>query len=119
MPAPYEAVYAASKSFIQSFTEALQNELSETDISITSLMPGPTETNFFHRAGMDDTKIGQSKKDDPAKVAKQGFEALMAGKKKVQAGGVKSKGQGLAAKVMPDSAKAAMHGTMAKPGSGS
>ena len=118
MPGPYEAVYAASKSFIQSFTEALQGELSDTDVSLTSLMPGPTETNFFHRAGMDDTKVGQSRKDDPAMVAKQGFEALMDGKKKVQAGGLKSKAQGLAAKVSPDSAKAAMHKAIAEPGSG-
>ena len=118
MPAPYEAVYAASKSFIQSFTEALQGELKDTGVSITALMPGPTDTNFFHRAGMDDTKVGSSKKDDPAQVAKQGFEALMDGKKKVLGGGLKSKAQGVAAKVTPDSAKAAMHKAMAKPGSG-
>jgi short-subunit dehydrogenase len=82
-----------------------------------SLMPGPTETNFFHRADMDDTKLGQSKKDDPAKVAAQGFEALMKGDKKIVAGGVKTKLQGHAAKVLPDSAKAAMHKAQSKPGS--
>jgi short-subunit dehydrogenase len=119
MPAPYEAVYAASKSFIQSFAEGLQGEVSDTDVTITSLMPGPTETNFFHRAGMDDTTIGQAKKDDPATVAKQGFEALMEGDKKIVAGGLKTKAQGHAATVLPDSAKAAMHKAQAKPGSGS
>ena len=64
----------ASKSFLQSFAVALQSELKGTGVTITSLMPGPTETNFFHRADMDDTRIGQASKDDPAEVAKQGFE---------------------------------------------
>src|SRR3954452_4516083 len=79
MPGSYQAVYNASKSFLQSFAEALQNELKDTDITITSLMPGPTETNFFERADMMDITVGQSAKDDPAQVAKQGFEALMKG----------------------------------------
>ena len=78
MPGPFEAVYAASKAFIHSFAEGLRNELKDTGVTVTSLMPGPTDTNFFHRAGMDDTKAGAKKKDDPAEVAKQGFEALMA-----------------------------------------
>jgi short-subunit dehydrogenase len=76
MPGSYRAVYNASKSFLQSFAEALQNELKDTDITITSLMPGPTETNFFRRADMaDDTKVGRQQKDDPAAVAAQGFDA--------------------------------------------
>jgi uncharacterized protein len=75
-------VYNASESFLQSFAEALQNELKDTGVSITLLI-GPSETEFFHRAGMDDTPVGQSSKDDPALVAEQGFEALMAGKNKV------------------------------------
>ena len=119
MPGTYQAVYNASKSFVQSFAEALQNELKDTDVSITSLMPGPTDTNFFHRAEMDDTKVGSSKKDDPAQVAKQGFEAMMKGKDKIVAGSVKTKVQGAASKVMPDGAKAQMHRKMAEPGSGS
>ncbi|MCA2213257.1 SDR family NAD(P)-dependent oxidoreductase [Jidongwangia harbinensis] len=118
MPGTYQAVYNASKSFVQSFAEALREELSDTDVVITSLMPGPTDTNFFHRAEIDDTRVGAGKKDDPAVVAKQGFEALMKDKEKVVAGSVKTKVQGAAAKVMPDSAKAKMHGRMAEPGSG-
>jgi short-subunit dehydrogenase len=117
MPGTYQAVYNASKSFVQSFAEALRNELKETGVTVTSLMPGPTDTNFFHRAEMDDTKVGASSKDDPAVVAKQGFEALMKGDEKVVAGSVKTKVQAAASKVMPDSAKAQMHRKMAEPGS--
>jgi uncharacterized protein len=119
MPGTYQAVYNASKSFVQSFAEALRAELKDTDVVVTSLMPGPTDTNFFHRAEMDDTKVGASKKDDPALVAKQGFEALMSGKEKVVAGSAKTKVQGAASKIMPDKAKAEMHRKMAEPGSAS
>jgi uncharacterized protein len=115
MPGSFQAVYNASKSFLQSFAEALQNELKDTAVTITSLMPGPTETNFFHRAGMDDTKVGRSGKDDPAQVAKQGFEALMAGRDKVLAESVKTKVMGVANKVLPDKVKAAVHRQMAAP----
>src|SRR3954465_6095693 len=117
MPGSFQAVYNASKSFLQSFAEALQEELKDTGVTITSLMPGPTETNFFHRADMDDTKVGASSKDSPEQVAKQGFEALMKGDKKIVAGGLGTKAQGMAAKVLPDSVKGAMHRQMAEPGS--
>ena len=70
---------------------ALRAELKDSGVTVTSLMPGPTETNFFHRADMDDTKVGISPKDDPAQVARQGFEALMAGKDHVIAGSAKNK----------------------------
>jgi short-subunit dehydrogenase len=116
MPGSFQAVYNASKSFLQSFAEALQNELKDTGVTITSLMPGPTETNFFRRAGMLDTRVGQSSKDDPADVAQQGFEALMAGKDKVLASSVKTKVQGVANRVLPDKVKAAAHRLMAEPG---
>lgn len=118
MPGTYQAVYNASKSFVQSFAEALRNELKDTGVTVTALMPGPTDTNFFHRAEMDDTRVGASEKDDPALVAKQGFEALMKGDEKVVAGSTKTKVQAAASKVMPDSAKAQMHRKMAEPGSG-
>ena len=118
MPGTYQAVYNASKSFVQSFAEALRNELKDTGVTVTALMPGPTDTNFFHRAEMDDTKVGSSRKDDPAVVAEQGFKALMKGDEKVVAGSVKTKVQAAASKVMPDSAKAQMHRKMAEPGSG-
>lgn len=117
MPGSFQAVYNASKSFLQSFAEALQNELKDTGVTITSLMPGPTETNFFHRADMEDTKVGSSSKDDPAAVAKQGFDALMSGKDKILGGSVKTKVQGVANKVLPDKLKAAAHRRMAEPGS--
>ncbi|NHC43973.1 SDR family NAD(P)-dependent oxidoreductase [Motilibacter aurantiacus] len=119
MPGSFQAVYNASKSFVQSLAEALQNELKDTEVTVTSLMPGPTETDFFHRAEMDDTTVGQSSKDDPAQVAEQGFKALMEGKNRVVGGGVKTKVQELGSKVMPDALKAQMHRGMAEPGSGS
>jgi short-subunit dehydrogenase len=117
MPGSFQAVYNASKSFLQSFSEAVQNELKDTNVTITSLMPGPTDTNFFTRADMEDTKVGAGKKDDPAQVAKQGFEALMAGKDKIIAGSMKTKAQGVANKVLPDKMKAAAHRQMAEPDS--
>lgn len=117
MPGAFEAVYAASKSFIQSFSEALRNELKDTGVTVTALQPGPTETNFFHRADMDDTKVGASKKDDPAQVAKQGFDALMAGKDHVVAGSIMTKAQAAATNVLPATANAEMHRKQAEPGS--
>jgi short-subunit dehydrogenase len=116
MPGSFQAVYNASKSFLQSFAEALQNELKDTGVTITSLMPGPTDTEFFHRAEMDDTRVGQSSKDDPEAVAKQGFAALMAGDAKIVAGSLSTKAQGLANAVLPDSVKAQAHRLMAEPG---
>ena len=118
MPGSFQAVYNASKSFVQSFAQALDNELKDSNVTITSLMPGPTETNFFTRADMQDTKVGQSPKDDAAQVAKQGYDALMAGRAKVVAGSRKTKLQGVANKVLPEKIKAAAHRRMAEPGSG-
>jgi uncharacterized protein len=117
MPGTFQAVYNASKSFLQSFAEALQEELRDTGVTVTSLMPGPTETDFFHRADMDDTKVGASAKDDPAVVAKQGFETLMKGGRKTVAGSASTKAQGVADKVLPDALKAKAHRKMAEPGS--
>src|SRR5215203_1277259 len=115
MPGSYQAVYNASKSFVQSFALAIRNELKHTDITVTSLMPGPTETEFFERAEMEDTPIGEGPKDDPADVARQGVEALMAGKERVVSAGLKTKAQATAAKVLPDSVKAEMHRKQAQP----
>jgi hypothetical protein len=117
IPGPYEAVYAATKAFVQSFAEALRVEVKDKGITITSLLPGPTETNFFHRAGMDDTKVGGQKKDDPALVAKQGYDALMAGDDMVVAGSLMNKLQTAAAQLMPQAAAAKMHSSMSKPNS--
>lgn len=115
MPGTYQSVYNASKSFVQSLAEALQEELNDSEVTVTSLMPGPTETNFFVRAEMEDTPVGQAKKDDPAAVAKQGFEALMAGKRRVVAASLATKAQEAAAKVLPDAVKAKLHAKMAEP----
>jgi uncharacterized protein len=117
MPGSYQAVYNASKAFVQSFSEAVRNELKDTGVTVTALMPGPTDTNFFERADMMDTKVGAGEKDDPAKVAEQGFEALMKGDDHVVAGSFKNKVQAVAGKVVPDTAKAEMHRKMAEPGS--
>jgi uncharacterized protein len=117
MPAPFEAVYGASKAFLLSFSEALRSELKDTGITVTALMPGATETNFFHRANMDDTKIGVSEKDDPAEVAREGFEALMAGKDKVIAGAFKNKLMGGLGSMLPESTKAELHRKQSEPGS--
>ncbi len=118
MPAPFEAVYGATKAFVYSFAEAVRNELKDTGVTVTALMPGPTETNFFHRAGLDDTKVGQSKKDDPADVARQGFEALMAGDDHVIAASLKTKLQGALAEILPETTKAEHHRSLSEPGSG-
>jgi uncharacterized protein len=119
MPAPFEAVYGASKAFLLSFSEALRNELKDTNITVTALQPGPTDTNFFDRAGMQDTKVGADKKDDPADVARDGFEALMAGKDKVVAGSFKNVVQSKMARVTPDTMTAEMHRKLSEPGSAS
>ena len=119
MPAPFEAVYGASKAFLLSFSEALRNELKDKNITVTALQPGPTDTNFFDRAGMQDTKVGADKKDDPADVARDGFEALMAGKDKVVAGSFKNVVQSKMAHVTPDTMTAEMHRKLSEPGSAS
>ena len=113
-PGPREAVYAASKAFLFSFSEALRNELKDTGVTVTALMPGPTETNFFHRAEMDDTKVGQSEKDDPAEVARQGVEALLDGRDRVVAGSFKNKLFVAAGRLAPETA-AEMHRKQAEP----
>jgi short-subunit dehydrogenase len=117
MPGPFQAVYNASKSFVQSFALAIRNELKDTGISVTSLMPGATETEFFERAGMEDTEVGAGEKDDPAEVARQGFDALMADKEKVVAGALKNRAQVVAGRILPDGVKAEKHREMAEPGS--
>ena len=117
MPGSFQAVYNASKSFLQSFTEALQNELKDTGVHAHVIDARPTETEFFERADMMNTQVGQADKDDAATVARQGVDALLAGKPRVTGGGLKTRVQDIAAKVMPDKLKAAMHRSMAEPGS--
>jgi uncharacterized protein len=117
MPTPYEAVYGATKAFVRSLSQSLREELKDTGVSVTALMPGATETDFFHRAGADDTKLGASEKDDPAEVAKEGFEALMAGKDHVVSGAFKNKLQAAAGYALPDPLVASAHAGMSAPGS--
>lgn len=119
MPGPYYACYAASKAFLQSFTEAIRYELSDTNknVTITALQPGPTDTEFFARADMEDTKAGESKKDDPAQVAQQGYDALMAGKDHIVAGSFMNKIQAAAGKFITEQQGAAAHARQIKPNS--
>jgi short-subunit dehydrogenase len=117
MPTPYETVYGATKAFVRSFSQGLREELKDTGVSVTALMPGATETNFFHRAGADDTKLGQSEKDDAAEVAKQGFDAMMAGEDHVVAGSFKNKVFAAAGHALPDPLVAKAHAGAAEPGS--
>ncbi|MFE1104609.1 SDR family NAD(P)-dependent oxidoreductase [Streptomyces rochei] len=117
MPGSFQSVYNASKSFVQSFAQALQKEVADTGVTVTSFMPGPTETDFFRRAGMTDTKVGTMDKDDPAQVARQAYDAVMKGRGKLVTGSAKTKAQGVADKVLPDRVKAAVHRRMAEPGS--
>jgi short-subunit dehydrogenase len=115
-PGPFQAVYNASKAFVKSFAEGLREELRDTGVTVTTLMPGPTDTEFFDRAGMRDTKLGQSDKDSPEEVAEEGFAALMAGKDHVVASSMKNKIQAAAGHVLPDTTMAAQHRKMSEPG---
>lgn len=118
MPAPFEAVYGGSKAFVLNFAEAIRNELKDTGVTITALQPGATDTNFFARADMLDTKVGQQKKDDPADVARDGLKALFAGDDKVVAGSAKNSVMSLLGHVTPETMKAEQHRKLAEPGSG-
>ena len=115
MPGPYYATYAASKAFLQSFAQAIRHELQDTGVTVTALQPGPTDTEFFDRAGMQDTRAASGDKDDPAQVAREGFEAMMAGKDHAVVGSRKNKAQATASRVLPDKAKAALHATKTRP----
>jgi uncharacterized protein len=117
-PEPFQAVYGASKAFVQSFALALREELKDTGVTVTALLPGPTDTEFFDRAGMTDTKLGASdKKDDPAQVARQGFEGLMKGEASVFAGSLASRAMGKLSSVTPDSMATRAKRPMTEPGS--
>ncbi|CAO3430763.1 SDR family NAD(P)-dependent oxidoreductase [Azospirillum argentinense] len=117
MPGTYQAVYNGTKAFIDSFSFALRHEIKDSGVTVTCLMPGATDTEFFERAGMEDTRIGQGKKDDPAMVAKVGFDAMMRGDGDVVAGW-KNKLQTAMAAVTPSGVLAEQHRKQAEPGSG-
>lgn len=106
-PGPYQAVYHGTKAFVHSFNEAIRNELKDTGVSVTSLLPGATDTDFFNKADMLESKIvQQGDLADPAVVAKDGYEALLAGKDMVVSG-FKNKVQVALGNVTPDSMQAA------------
>ena len=115
MPGSFQAVYNGTKAFIDSFSFALRNELKETEITVTCLMPGATDTEFFERADMLDTKVGTQEKDDPAKVARDGFDAMLAGESDVVSGW-SNKIQTTLAGVTPNEMLAEQHRKMAEPG---
>jgi len=115
-PGAFHAVYNASKAFDDSFAAAIRNELKDTDVTVTCLMPGATETDFFERADLMDTKIGQAEKADPADVAEQGFKAMMDGEAGVITG-FKNKLQVASTRLMPSSVAAEQHRKVAEPGS--
>ena len=119
IPGSFNAIYNATKAFIDNFTEALRNEIKDVEgVTLTTLMPGPTDTEFFARADMLDTSIGQDdKKADPAKVAQDGWDALIAGKGHIVSG-LANKLQVLGSGVVPQAVLAQMHRGMAEPGSG-
>jgi uncharacterized protein len=115
-PGPYHATYAASKAFVHSFAEGIREELKGTGVTVTSLMPGPTDTEFFRRADMGDTPLGQTdKKDDPREVAHDGYEALMAGRSSVVAGSAKNRIQAEIGTHLPDALAAPIFARMTKP----
>jgi short-subunit dehydrogenase len=115
MPGAFQAVYNGTKAFIDSFSWALRNELKDTGVTVTCLMPGATETDFFERAGMMDTKVGSGDKMRADEVARIGFKAMMDGEGDVVAG-LKNKLQAAVASVTPSSVLAEQHRKMAQPG---
>ena len=117
MPGTFQAVYNGTKAFIDSFSFALRNEIKDSGVTVTCLMPGATDTEFFDRAGMLDTAVGQGKKDSAAEVARIGFEAMQNGEGDVVSGW-KNKLQTAVANVTPSALLAEAHRKQAEPGSG-
>jgi short-subunit dehydrogenase len=115
MPGAYQAVYNATKAFIDSFSFALRHEIKDSGVTVTCLMPGATETEFFARADMEDTKIGASRKDDAAQVARSGFDAMMRGDGDVVTGWM-NKLQSAIANITPAGILARQHARQAAPG---
>jgi short-subunit dehydrogenase len=116
IPGTFHAVYNGTKAFIDSFAFALRAELKENNVTVTCLMPGATETDFFERADMMDTKVGQSEKDDAAEVAKVGYDAMLRGDGDVVSGW-KNKLETTIANVTPAGMLAEQHRKKAQPGS--
>jgi uncharacterized protein len=108
VPAPLQAVYGGTKAFVKSFTSALISEYKPTNITITALQPGATDTDFFNKAGGEESKINDPKLlDDPAEVALTGYKALMEGDASV-VHGMKNKIQNVMSNILPDTVNADM-----------
>lgn len=116
VPGAYQAVYNATKAFVDSFALALRAELEESGVTVTCLLPGATDTDFFERAGLLDTRLGQGPKADPADVARIGFEAMLAGEGDVVAGW-RNKLEVAVANLTPSEVLAERHRKLAEPGS--
>lgn len=114
MPGTFQAIYNASKAFLNNFALGWNEELKDSGVTVTCLMPGPTDTAFFERAGLLDTPLGQMKKDDPAMVARAGYDAMLAGRTQMTPG-LKNKAQAAMAEILPAGLVAKAHRQMAKP----
>lgn len=115
LPGPWQAVYHATKAYVLSLTEALISELKESAVTLTALQPGATDTDFFNKSDMQESKILDTKLSDPAKVAKDGYEALMSGDDKIISG-FKNKAMVGMSNVMPESVVASQMNKMQQPG---
>lgn len=113
-PGPYQSVYHGTKAFVNSWTAAIRNELKDTYITVTALLPGATDTDFFNKADMLDSKILDSKLSNPEDVAKDGYDALMSGDDKIVSG-MKNKVQVAMANVLPDSVASETMGKQQEP----
>ena len=115
LPGAFQAVYNGSKAFLDNFSFALRNELKDSGVTVTCLMPGATETEFFERADMLDTKVGAGKKQSAREVAEAGFAAMLRGDGDVVSGWM-NKLQAAIANVTPAGVTAEMHRRMSAPG---
>lgn len=118
-PGPFQAVYHGSKAFVQQFAQGLREELKSTGVTVTAVQPGPTDTRFFERADMTDTKLGAGSKDPASEVAKEAVDALFAGKDHVVTGSVRNKVMNVAGRVLPDRLVTALQRKASAPGTAS
>ncbi len=113
LPGSLQTTYAASKAFVQSFAEGLGQEVADHGVTVTALMPGATDTEFFDRAGLADSRIGRGPKDDPAQVAHEGIEAMLDGRDHVVTGARRNKVMAAVSALVPDAVGARLQGRMA------
>jgi short-subunit dehydrogenase len=115
-PGPYQATYAASKAFVHSFAEGVRHELRGSEVTVTSVQPGPTDTNIFARGGMLATRIAQGPKDDPGEVAREAIEAALAGRGRVVTGSWANLAAAMAGRVLPEWVTTRASAHAARPG---